>query len=60
MHRCSDFHVNRTLQIFYNDDDDDDDDDDESNKPNKSSPKSFGKSASLPLTETGLARFMCY
>jgi len=28
---------------------------------NKSSPKSFGKSASLPLTaEIGLARFMCY
>jgi len=23
MHRCSDFHVNGTLQIFYDDDDDD-------------------------------------
>jgi len=22
MHRCSDFHVNGTLQIFYDDDDD--------------------------------------
>jgi len=27
MHRCSDFHVNGALQIFYDDDDDDDDDD---------------------------------
>jgi len=24
IHRCSDFHVNCTLQIFYDDDDDDD------------------------------------
>ena len=28
MHRCSDFHVNGALQIFYDDDDDVDDDDD--------------------------------
>ena len=28
MHRCSDFHSNGALQIFYDDDDDVDDDDD--------------------------------
>jgi len=30
MHRCSDFHVNGALQIFYDDDDDDDDEVNES------------------------------
>jgi len=28
MHRCSDFHVNSALQIFYDDDNDDDFEDD--------------------------------